>query len=125
MLEENTTANCLLEEECYVDEEVSLVNEKSSEELIKECHDFMRKTKTYFEKNRRFLNKFGEMLKAVADSLECFGTVMQSVKNTNDNVDETLCNVLLAIRQNEYLQAWHPKQDEHSGGVAIGKYLEV
>lgn len=34
--------------------------------------------------------------------------LMKKVIYTNECVDQTLCNVLLAIRQNEYLQAWYP-----------------
>lgn len=40
-----------------------------------------------------------------------------------ENVDETLCNVLLAIRQNEYLQAWYPAQLGQKEQKVVGKYL--
>ena len=43
---------------------------------------------------------------------------LESVKKTNENVDETLCKVLLAIRQNEYLQAWYPEKDPSNPFIA-------
>ena len=37
-------------------------------------------------------------------------SILQEIKSTNETVSDTLLNVLLAIRQNEYLQAWYPPQ---------------
>lgn len=42
-----------------------------------------------------------------------------------NNVDETLCNVLLAIRQNEYLQAYYPAQNGQPAQMVTGKYAVV
>lgn len=39
-----------------------------------------------------------------------FQKQIKEISEVNKCVDETLCNVLLAIRQNEYLQAWYPEQ---------------
>lgn len=36
---------------------------------------------------------------------------LKEISRINGNVDETLGNVLLAIRQNEYLQAYYPAQN--------------
>lgn len=57
------------------------------------------------------------VLKGCRDLLTVCGDMIsdtrEMVKQNNkvtDNVDETLGNVLLAIRQNEYLKAWYPAQ---------------
>lgn len=48
---------------------------------------------------------------------------------SNDNVSDTLLNVLLAIRQNEYLQAWYPAQhgfsDMKVSGTHPAKLMKV
>jgi len=36
--------------------------------------------------------------------------ILNKILDTNKITEETLCNVLLAVRQNEYLQAWYPAQ---------------
>lgn len=64
----------------------------------------------------------GEMVSYCASSLKNNEKFLQDVKHTNENVEETLCNVLVAIRQNEYLQAWHPPQNGFPEMKVIGKH---
>ena len=47
---------------------------------------------------------------------------IEEVSKTNANVDETLGNVLLAIRQNEYLQAHYPAQQGYPEMKVVGKH---
>lgn len=47
---------------------------------------------------------------------------MENVRIINQNVEATLCNVLLAIRQNEYLQAWYPAQQGYPEMKVTGKH---
>jgi len=35
---------------------------------------------------------------------------LEKILKSHEILDKTVCNVLLAIRQNEYLQAWYPAQ---------------
>ncbi len=48
---------------------------------------------------------------------------LEKITKTNENVEEALCNVLLAIRQNEYLQAWYPAQNGIPEQRVVGKYV--
>lgn len=50
-----------------------------------------------------------ELLKMHKQLLK-YNEIIDAVAKTNACVDESLCNVLLAIRQNEYLQAYYPAQ---------------
>lgn len=47
---------------------------------------------------------------------------LKEIANTNSNIDETQCNVLLAIRQNEYLQAQYEAQHGYSAMKVIGTH---
>lgn len=67
------------------------------------------------EKEKRTLEKIRSELKQHEDRL-------REILAVNQNVDETLCNVLLAIRQNEYLQAWYPPQNGEVEQKVVGKY---
>ena len=58
---------------------------------------------------RRTEVSFVRMLKSLREEREDVKKVLQEATSLLQNVDSTLCNVLLAIRQNEYLQAWYPK----------------
>lgn len=93
--------------------------------MLKETHQNAKRLRTYGEKNRRFLCKVGETIKAVEESLREYVGVLESVKKTNETVEETLLNVLLAIRQNEYLQAWYPAQNGRPEQKVVGKYVEA
>lgn len=68
------------------------------------------------KKEERILVKINERLKEHEEILE------RSLKVV-ENVDETLCNVLLAIRQNEYLQAYYPAQNGAKEQKVVGKYV--
>ena len=48
--------------------------------------------------------------------------IMKEISSTNKNVEETVCNVLLAIRQNEYLQAYYPEQLGFKEMKVVGKH---
>lgn len=50
-------------------------------------------------------------------------SVLENFLNVAKNCDETLCNVLLAIRQNEYLQAYYPAQNGQKDQMVVGKYV--
>lgn len=107
------------------DDEEYVIEDKTAEQIVRECHELLRKTKTYSEKNKRFMNKVGEMVKELSSTMRVYLTVLESVKKTNETVDETLCNVLLAIRQNEYLQAWYPAQGKEPEKKVVGKYTRL
>lgn len=85
-----------------------------------------RSQKNVLKKARAILNSMGEkedkLLKKITGVLRNHEEVLIKILDVNRNVDETLCNILLAIRQNEYLQAWYPKKEENTPHV-VGRYL--
>lgn len=78
--------------------------------LNKEQEVFHKKT---HETNGVFYRKsetaFVRMLKSLREERDILKKALQESNDILQNVDSTLCNVLLAIRQNEYLQAWYPE----------------
>ena len=48
--------------------------------------------------------------------------LLKRIAYTNECVDESLCNVLMAIRQNEYLHAWYPAQKGHKEANIVGMH---
>lgn len=70
------------------------------------------------EKEEKILSKIKTVLVEHGKSLQECLQVM-------NNADETLCNVLFAIRQNEYLQAYYPAQNGQPAQNVVGKYAVV
>jgi flagellar hook-basal body complex protein FliE len=60
---------------------------------------------------------------SVTKTLKGYHRDLHDVLSVMTNADETLCNVLLAIRQNEYLQAWYPPQRGNPEQKVVGKYV--
>lgn len=56
------------------------------------------------------LNKIDSFVVEIRKAFKENNKIMLEMTKVNKNVDETLGNVFLAIRQNEYLQAWYPAQ---------------
>ncbi len=61
-------------------------------------------------------------LKNIDSKLTVYEKKMVELTKLNDSIDETLGNVLLAIRQNEYLQAWYPPQQGHEEMKVVGRH---
>jgi hypothetical protein len=72
---------------------------------------FVNKNIFLHKRMNAFLKEGMEFLIEIKKDIKEMKELLGSVKNTNEEVDSTLCKVLLAIRQNEYLQAWHPDKD--------------
>lgn len=66
--------------------------------------------------------KLEEQTKEISKRIDSYESTLNSVKTVAENSEETLLNVLLAIRQNEYLQAWYPAQKGHSEMKVVGKH---
>lgn len=71
---------------------------------------------------KRVEEVFVRFLKETTDKIHSHDVMLEKVHSTNENVEESLCNVLLAIRQNEYLQAWHPAQHGFPDLKVVGKH---
>jgi len=61
-------------------------------------------------KNGTFSRKVSNLILHLQKKVESHDKLLKEVITTIKVVDESLCNVLLAIRKNEYLQAHYPKQ---------------
>lgn len=61
-------------------------------------------------------------LKNIDSKLAVYEKKMVELTKLNDSIDETLGNVLLAIRQNEYLHAWYPEQQGHAEMKVVGRH---
>lgn len=98
---------------------------KKQTKKIERIEDIVSKCKTTFEEINRanrcsFDNMKRQFSSLVRQNREILDLIkktsheqtqfLNSLAKTNESVSDTLLNVLLAIRQNEYLQAWYPAQ---------------
>lgn len=77
-------------------DEINRSNRCSYESMKRQFSSLVRQHKETLEMFKKSCNEHTKYLGELA--------------RTNENVSDTLLNVLLAIRQNEYLQAWYPPQ---------------
>ncbi len=80
---------------------------KSVEKTLGEVRREFEIMKTQFKK---FIDQSSEWAKANRQCIMQHGEFLEEITAANQNAEEILGNVLLAIRQNEYLQAWYPAQ---------------
>ncbi len=89
--------------------------------------------KEMLRENQRFLTQYGQVqeqklsklngcLLKVEKSLKKYDEALRLSQKQFEIVEETLCNVLLAIRQNEYLQAYYPESQGHPAGKYVGRH---
>jgi len=64
---------------------------------------------------KRTQDKFDTALKKTNEHLE-------KILKSNENAEEYIANMLTAIRQNEYLQAWYPAQKGYPEMNVTGKH---
>ncbi len=60
------------------------------------------------------IRKIEVSLKNMDAKISSHDEIMKKVAYANECVEEMLCNVLVAIRQHEYLQPWKPKDAPES-----------
>lgn len=107
---------------------------KSVEELLTALGDkiysdnreLLREHKKFFKESlmevKAAIKKNAGVANYIHGSLLKYEKALKAVTKSNENVEETLGNVLLAIRQNEYLQAWHPEQHGYPAMKVTGKH---
>lgn len=99
---------------------------KNADKLAEENRVALREAKKLFKQSFKELKlaikKNASVANYIHGSLIKYEKTLKEIKSTNENVEETLANVLLAIRQNEYLQAWHPEQHEFPAMKVTGKH---
>jgi len=48
--------------------------------------------------------------------------IMRESNRINELAEETMCNVLLAINQRDFLHAWYPDSENHKGTYVVGQH---
>ena len=81
----------------------------------------VRRVNALHDKFSKVLNNSVEFMRTFTKNSERQLELLEEVVKINSNAEETLCNVLLAIRQNEYLQARHGV-DTKVVGAPDGKF---
>lgn len=85
---------------------------------VKEFIEQIEKKNAEMNRNlSAFMQKVKESIKKIDDTIFSWdkriidhNKFLENLFDSNSNLEELVLNVLLAIRQNEYLQAWYPKQ---------------
>jgi hypothetical protein len=70
--------------------------------ILEEINTIKSEVVALHKEQRIFFNKYAFICEALCEHVK-------KMSETNQNVDQTLINVLMAIRQNEYLQSWRPQ----------------
>lgn len=103
---------------CILKEKIDQIRAEK-EEFAQDCQRFNKKNSL---KVNASIRKTSRQLEKITKIVEGHKDFLNQVKKTNENAEETLCNVLLAIRQNEYLQAWYPAQSGFPEMKVTGKH---
>jgi hypothetical protein len=81
-----------------------------------------RNVSAFMEKARKVLSKVEETVVDNHMLIKEYHRFLDQIAHSNQNLEETLLNVLLAIRQNEYLQAWYPAQNGYKEMKVTGPH---
>lgn len=86
---------------------------------------FLRQQKTFYklhDKHLKFLKYSVEKIDEKIIELKKIQSFLTETKKTHESLEDTVLNILLAIRQNEYLQAWYPAQNGYDQMKVIGSH---
>ena len=98
------------------EEEMKVIKENVERSVADVRRDFGH-IKDNLKKSMAELNR---LALAGFEKIKEHDSLINHIKQTNENVEQTLINVLLAIRQNEYLQAWYPAQNGEPETKVVG-----
>lgn len=111
----------------YVGEEQVVALFMKLETQSKACHTLFEDLKKAYQKTNALEEKFAKAIRKSITFMNKFTEnsekqleVMEKVVVINSNAEETLCNVLLAIRQNQALQPWYPPQKGEPEKYVVG-----
>lgn len=76
-------------------------------------------TSSAFQKMNKAMT---EALFDITKQMKSYSDKVDGIKKVIEDAEDTLCNVLLAIRQNEYLQAWYPEQHGQPEQKVVGTH---
>jgi hypothetical protein len=97
----------------------------ATEALARETRSLARaigKIGETYLRTKEMLKSIDDLAVVILESNKSLQKSMDGMKRSHESLDETVCNVLLAIRQNEYLQAWYPASKGHSEMKVIGQH---
>jgi hypothetical protein len=105
--------------------------QEKDDELFKKSVDLHARTQIAFNKikffHEKIENEMSEMkqqniqlLRFIEEKFDSQKEVLANTSKIAQTTEETLLNVLLAIRQNEYLQAWYPPTDSYTAMKVTG-----
>lgn len=101
-----------------------LPTEQQMKQFLEDTHDFLKQGKRMYKEVSVFLRKANKLMLEAKKDQRKQEDFLSKIAYTNENVEETLCNVLLAIRQCEFLKAWYPAQQGQKEQYVVGKYQE-
>lgn len=84
-----------------------------------DCRRSMGHLKSEITKTSKDVAK---QIEEVRNMLHSYSEILSESTRMNQSVDETLGSVLLAIKQNEYLQTYYPKQHGFEAGKYTGQH---
>jgi hypothetical protein len=97
-----------------MNEEKKTKQERTLDAAIKENYKVMANIRRDFDAMKKDLLKFlkecDQTFKLIRKQINEHSAGLERITKINETVEETLGNVYLAIRQNEYLQAYYPEQ---------------
>lgn len=99
-----------------LEEQFASIEEKN-EKSIKEVKDFLKSIKSTVES---LIKKNNESMVEVFKMVQSHQKFLDEMQKSFDVVDETMGCILLAVRQNEYLQTWYPEQNGFPAMKACG-----
>jgi len=102
-------------------------------ETVKDIKDLCKNAEVLFEKSNSLYVKIEEemsdmkkeniaLLRLVHKEFDSQDAILHELKKMTASTDDTLLNVLLAIRQNEYLQAYYPAQNGFPEMKVVGMH---
>lgn len=120
---ENKDAKDLKETDSQTDEEQkkprTVIHIELIKQMVKDNKAFLTHMQQISDRKSQHLEK--NILK-LEKSLNRYEKTLKEIQARHEIVEDTLCNVLLAIRQNEYLQAWYPEQKGYPAQKVVGQH---
>lgn len=92
------------------------------ESLDKKIAEISRNISAFILNTNRSMKKMEESIVDAHILIKDHNKFLDQLSTSNHNLEDTVLNVLLAIRQNEYLQAWYPAQHGYDAMKIVGSH---
>ena len=88
--------------------------------------DFIKNLEYKFDrmckKNETFLAQYLKTFESMHEKIIFYEEKLTRISEANAEIELAISNMLLAIRQNEFLQAWFPAQKGYPAMKVVGKH---